>query len=172
MSGPPRADERITAWVREHAQVLGRFVARFVRDPQTIDDLVQETFVRAWRSQSRFVPRGSDRAYLIRIADRLIRDRARRPRLAVHLDDDGWAAREPEDDLPGPAADLLADEDERRLTEALDHLPPNQKRTLLLRYYGGLEFHEIARETESPLNTVLSHARRGLIALRKLLTER
>jgi DNA-directed RNA polymerase specialized sigma24 family protein len=46
-----------------------------------------------------------------------------------------------------------------------------QRRTLLLRYYGQLEFHEIGTLLEMPLNTVLSHARRGLAALRRSLVE-
>ncbi len=75
------------------------------------------------------------------------------------------------DDVP-PLANLLGAENRRQLTEALDTLTDGQRRTLLLRYYGDMEFQEIADVMECPTNTVLSHARRGLMALRRLLVEK
>ena len=63
-------------------------------------------------------------------------------------------------------------ETQRLLAAALEALSEPQRRTLLLRYYGNLEFNEIAEQLGSPLNTVLSHNRRGLLALRQLLAEK
>jgi RNA polymerase sigma-70 factor (ECF subfamily) len=59
----------------------------------------------------------------------------------------------------------------RQLDAAMGALSEPQRRTLMLRYYGQLEFHEIAATLKLPLNTVLSHARRGLAVLRRLLVE-
>jgi RNA polymerase sigma-70 factor (ECF subfamily) len=57
------------------------------------------------------------------------------------------------------------------LHAALDRLAPMQQRVLLLRYYSQLDFQEIADTLQMPLNTALSHCRRGLEALRRLLVE-
>jgi RNA polymerase sigma-70 factor, ECF subfamily len=54
----------------------------------------------------------------------------------------------------------------------LDRLSPPQRRVLLLRYYGQFTFAEIAEMIDCPLNTTLSHCRRGLEALRALLVEK
>jgi len=47
-----------------------------------------------------------------------------------------------------------------------------QKRVLLLRFFGELEFAAIAEQMELPLGTVLSHCHRGLKSLRKMLAEK
>ena len=68
--------------------------------------------------------------------------------------------------------EFAAAEADDRLREALDRLSEPQRRTLLLRYFGNLEFSEIGRVMQTPVNTVLSHGRRGLLMLRKLLEEK
>jgi len=70
-----------------------------------------------------------------------------------------------------PGAGLLRQESVRQLNVALESLSDGQRRVLLLRYYGDMPFQEIARTTGQRLNTVLSHCRRGLLALRELLIE-
>jgi RNA polymerase sigma factor (sigma-70 family) len=68
-----------------------------------------------------------------------------------------------------PSEALARTEAAERLTGALDRLSPAQRRVLLLRYYGQMSFAEIADVVGCPLSTALSHCRRGLLALRKLM---
>ena len=81
---------------------------------------------------------------------------------------------EPASDLaPGQLRTIaLRAESPTELAVALNSLSPMQRRVLLMRYYGGLEFADIAEQCSAPLGTVLSHCRRGLQTLRKLLTEK
>jgi RNA polymerase sigma-70 factor (ECF subfamily) len=58
-----------------------------------------------------------------------------------------------------------------QLAAAMEGLSPPQRRVLLLRYHGQMSFSEIAETINCPLNTALSHCRRGLLALRELLVE-
>jgi RNA polymerase sigma factor (sigma-70 family) len=88
----------------------------------------------------------------------------------VHLDEETWTQVEPASGMAGPVAEAQRSEAERELAAALGALSPDQRRVVLLRYYGGLEFSEIARQCGSPLGTVLSHCHRGLHALRKLMS--
>jgi RNA polymerase sigma-70 factor (ECF subfamily) len=106
------------------------------------------------------------------IADRLARDRARRAGHEITLHEDDWRRLEPAGENEVSPLESLADAETRRqLTAAFEALSPAQRRVLLLRYYGDLSFPDIAATMKVPLGTALSHCRRGLQALRKLLVE-
>ncbi|MFO0869782.1 MAG: sigma factor-like helix-turn-helix DNA-binding protein, partial [Pirellulales bacterium] len=93
----------------------------------------------------------------------------RRAGREVLLDDDGWNRWEPHGGERSPVEAAQQAELEAQLAAALDRLSPLQRRVLLLRYYGNLEFAEIAAALECPLSTALSHCHRGLQVLRKLM---
>ena len=170
-SGNEADSERLSRWVREHGRAVRAFLLTATWSGDTADDLLQEVFRRAWQARTNYRENGSARAYLIRIADRLLIDRWRRPTAESQVDSDGWRALEPvsRDETPGDRADRL--ELQQQLAAALEQLSPPQRRVLLLRYYGDMDFAAIAETTSLPLNTVLSHCRRGLLALKKMLAE-
>ena len=169
-----RNDERelLTVWVRQHGAAVLGFLTGMVRDRALAEDLLQEVFCRAWQARGRYCDTGRERAYLLRIADRLACDHARRRKRETPFETVGTeliahAGKE------CPPWERLAQAETRQLLEAaLDALSEPQRRTLLLRYYGNFEFNEIAEMLGSPINTVLSHNRRGLSALRQLLAEK
>jgi RNA polymerase sigma-70 factor (ECF subfamily) len=140
------------------------------QDREVAEDLTQETFLRAWRSMDQYREQGKERAYLLRIADRLARDRLRRLRRAPSLPSADVAVPTP-DPIETPLETMTRLEEAREVRAALATLTDPQRRTLLLRYYAGMSFAEISEAMEAPLNTVLSHARRGLEALRRRLVE-
>ena len=78
-----------------------------------------------------------------------------------------WAAQREDD----PAEAAAGREQSEQLAAAMDLLSAVQQRVLLLRYYGQLSFAEIAEIIECPLNTTLSHCRRGLETLRKIMVD-
>lgn len=167
----PHADaDRLTRWVREHGGAVRGFLLASLGDAHAADDLLQETFYRAWSARARYRDDGRERAYLLRIADRAATDRFRKKREKL-LDDDAWRTVEPATDFAEPREQLEQDEQARRLHAALKQLTDPQRRTLLLRYFGNLDFAEIGVQLNLPLNTVLSHGRRGLLALKKFLQE-
>jgi RNA polymerase sigma-70 factor (ECF subfamily) len=143
----------------------------WLRDGARAAELVQEVFRRAWQARDRYQENGAGRAYLLRIADRLVCDLGRKSGREVTLDECGWRELEPIGSGAEPSAMMQCCEAREALHAALDTLSPVQRRVLLLRYYGDLTFAEIAETLGSPLSTVLSHGRRGLLALRKVMTE-
>lgn len=168
--GPNSGDgERLALWVREHGPAVRGYLMGIVRRADVADDLTQEVFWRAWRARERYRESGTPRAYLLKIADRLAWDHCRVSRRETHLDEETWSHVEPASEMAGPAEEAAWNESQGQLAEALAALSPLQRRVVLLRYYGGLGFSEIARQCESPLGTVLSHCHRGLQAIRKLL---
>lgn len=169
--------ERIARWVAEHSRAVRGYLLGMVRRPDVADDLLQEVFQRAWKARDRYRDEGHERAYLLRIADRLVVDRSRRlaPNNTGHeinVDDQTWHEVEPAARTAAPPDSLVQFETSAELTAAIDQLSPAQRRVLLLRFFGDLTFEEIAAALDCPLGTALSHCRRGLSTLRKLLPAR
>jgi RNA polymerase sigma-70 factor (ECF subfamily) len=170
-SGPQGDSELLSRWVHEHSRAVRGFLLGLVRRHDVADDLLQEVFQRAWQARASYQERGRERSYLLKIADRLVCDRSRRLGIEVTVDETAWEQLEPAGDEHSPLDELAGRDTSRELAAGLDRLTQAQKRVLLMRYYSDLEFTEIARQMEIPLNTALSHARRGLLALKKVLTE-
>jgi RNA polymerase sigma-70 factor (ECF subfamily) len=164
------AEERISRWVREHASAVRGYLLGLVRRGDVADDLMQEVFRRAWQARDRYRDEGHERAFLLRIADRLVIDRSRRLGLEVNLDEAAWQELDPAAGEPTPLAQLMNNDLSDELSAALDQLTAAQRRVLLLRFFSDLTFEEIAAMLECPLGTALSHCRRGLAALRRILT--
>ena len=165
-------DRLFADWVRDHGRAVRGFLWAALRRQDMVDELSQEVFCRAWQARSSYYEQGVARAYLLRIADRLVCDRGRRRMTHVNLDSDGWKQYEPVFQAADPSTAAMRVEENQHLAAALDRLSPLQRRVLLLRYYGQLRFAEIAEMIDCPLNTTLSHCRRGLDALRALLVEK
>jgi len=171
LSRQANQSERLANWGSEHGRAVRGYLLAMVRRPDLADDLTQEVFCRAWQARNRYRERGHARAYLLRIADRLVCDRHRKAGRELTLDEENWSQIEPVSQVAGPWQALAQAEAASQLAAALDRLSPPQRRVLLLRYYGELSFAEIAEIMNCPLSTTLSHCRRGLIALRRLLVE-
>lgn len=169
---PPTSDHQLLAqWVHEHGRAVRGYLRALVQHEDVADDLAQEVFRRAWQARARYRESGAARGYLIRIADRLAVDRVRAPHHEVNLMEQDWEQVEPVGREGEPAEVLVREESRRQLATALEQLSPIQRRVVLLRYYGALEFAEIASVLDCPLNTALSHCRRALLSLRKILLE-
>jgi RNA polymerase sigma-70 factor (ECF subfamily) len=169
---PPATDsEAVSRWVREHGRSVRGYLLGLVRRPDVADDLLQEVFRRAWQARDRYQEQGHERAWLLRIADNLACDRARRKGKEQTVDEETWRQLEPAGRSPQPDDRLVREESQTELRQALDRLTELQQRVLLLRYYGEMDFAQIAQVVGCPLSTALSHARRGLLALRKIMVE-
>ena len=147
-------------------QVAGHALAvalRIVGRPDEAEDVVQETFVDAWRTRDRFDSRrGSPTAWILNIARSRALDRLRK---------DGNRARfEREAAVEAPAAVELRNPTARAEVSALlVQLSVCQQQVLQLAYFDGLTQSEIALRTGMPLGTVKTHARRGLERLAELV---
>src|SRR6476469_5838169 len=147
-------------------------VARILRQPSDIEDVVEETFWQAWRQASRFDPaRGAVQTWLLTIARSRALDRARalrRRRESPIEGDDGEVVVQqvaPSD----PGLDAEASERRRIVTAALSELPAEQREALELGYYSGLSQSEIAERTGQPLGTVKTRMRLAMQKLRSQL---
>jgi RNA polymerase sigma-70 factor (ECF subfamily) len=137
-------------------------------DTGEAEEVLQEVFLWVWKSAAAFDPsRGSVIAWLLvaarsRAIDRL---RTRRPGLRA-----GLRAVETVPDAPS-SEDLETDSANREwdalCRSAIAELPPDQRRALELAYFEGLTHQEIAEKTSTPLGTVKTRVRLGLMKLRE-----
>lgn len=134
-------DEQAAAeLVRRHARALARFLAGGGALEVDMDDLVQETFIRAFRAVGKFRGQCVFRTWLLTIGGNVLKDAGRRAQRArvVPLGDDLRAT----DGDPHERA--VAGEAEGRLRDGLTRLPRMQREVFLLRAQQGLEYEEIA----------------------------
>ena len=134
-------DERAAAeLVRRHAASLGRFLNAAGAPEGEIEDLVQESFIRAFRALEGWRGDATFRSWLFRIGSNLRKDLYRRDRgrtmIPIHETD----LREGTD----PAAEAEAREAEDRLRNGVARLPHMQREVFLLRAHQGIDYEEIA----------------------------
>lgn len=157
---------------------LHGYLCRMLASPQDAEDLFQEAFVRVLRHAGRFDGKRSFRPWLYAIATNLARNafRARSYRDAVPLDrddDDGGAlvtrlaARA---ERPGEA--LEKDEAARTVRAAVDDLPEKGRAAVVLFYYQGLSYEEVAEALEIPVGTVKSRIHNAMARLAQALEPR
>jgi RNA polymerase sigma-70 factor, ECF subfamily len=186
------ADEaEFSALFERHRRELQAHCYRMVGSFDDAEDLVQETFVRAWRARRQFRREGqwSFRAWLYRIATNVCLDHlARRtPRL---LPADVAPAADPEAEVVpvngevlwvDPYPDRLVDPHEAAVARetleiafvaAIQHLAPRQRATLILRDVAGFSAKETARLLGTSVPAVNSSLQRGRKRLRERLPER
>lgn len=151
---------------------LYRTALRLTRRPADAEDLVQETYLKAFRSADQFTPGTNLRAWLFTILHNTARNRARdRARDVVVADSD---AVERAEDLPAvredesPEARLLRDVLTPELQAAIDALPDAFREAVWLRDVEEFTYAEIADMLAIPAGTVMSRISRG----RRMLFER
>lgn len=144
--------------------VLG-LARRILRQPGLAEEVAQEVFVRFWRDPGRFDPqRAPLKAFLLRDAhgravDLLRTETARRAREERdHSRTSGEA--------PGPEQEVWSRILSERVRVALQRLPAEEREPVVLAFYGGLTYQEVARRLGEPEGTVKSRIRRGLERLR------
>jgi len=169
-------DREAFGWlVRRYQGRAYRLALRVVRDEEQARDVVQESFLKAYRSLDRFEGRSGFYTWFYRMVMNLCIDTRRRDRSErqVEFEEErplevarGAAGAGP-GDSPAPAAALERAELRAHLSRAIDQLPADARRTLELREIDGLDYAEIARCLGIPKGTVMSrlyYARRRLRA--------
>jgi RNA polymerase sigma-70 factor (ECF subfamily) len=134
-------DERAAAeLVRRHLGPLGRFLHASGAPAGEIEDLVQETFIKAFRALSGWRGQATFRSWLFRIGSNLRKDQYRRERGRVMIP----VSEVDQVDTADPAAEAEAADAEDRLVQGLSKLPRMQRQVFILRAQQGMEYEEIA----------------------------
>jgi RNA polymerase sigma-70 factor (ECF subfamily) len=164
-------DERALAslYDRYHIILFGLLV-RILNSREEAEDVLQEVFLQVWRRAADFdEQRGRPFTWLVTLARSRAIDRLRLLAARRRLADS--AARNTYDEVSDAAADTLHSEQREIVQRALAELPEEQKLTLLLAYFEGLTQSEIAAKLSTPLGTVKTRMRSGMLKLRELLAD-
>jgi RNA polymerase sigma factor (sigma-70 family) len=146
----------------EHAQRVYGFLAYRTGDPLLAEDLLADTFERAFRARARY-DRGRGPAWLYTIGLNVLRDNARRRSAETRAME---RAAEPVPAVSAPSFDF---EDRDEVMRALDHLAPEEREAIALRYGADLTVPEIAAATGERLTTIEGRIYRSLRKLRARL---
>lgn len=155
----------------ENESGIRRFLSRLVRRPQDVDDLTQETFLRAYAAEGD-QDVAAPRAYLYRVARNLALNeqvRHANSRTSFLEDEAQW----PEGgDEPTGEAHVYGRQKLALFAEAVDALPPQCREVFLLRKVHGLSQRDVARRLGVSEGTVEKHVAAGLVKCALYLRQR
>ncbi len=156
--------------VRKYQHRIAAVVSRFVRDYAECQDVVQDSFIRAYKSMPGF--RGDSQFYTwmyriaVNTAKNHLASRKRRPNADVELEDaehiDGGIHIQNNDT---PEHELLREEIAQVVSKALAQLPEDIRQAITLREMEGLSYEEIAEVMNTPVGTVRSRIFRAREAI-------
>ena len=165
---PKRNEGALEELYRRHGGAVFGVARRLLRDGALAEDVAQEVFVRLWTRPDRFDPaRGALRSFLLRDAhgraiDLLRAEEARRARedRDHHMSSDSRAGTEEE------AMQTVQSEEIRA---ALAALPDREREAVVLAYFGGLSYREVAERLGQPEGSTKSRIRSAMQRLRGTL---
>ena len=160
-----RRTDRFARTALPHLASLYR-IARQMADAHTAEDLVQETYLRAWKYFDTFDLATNCRAWLIRILRNVWIDRYRHQRLEIPLAENNATVVEPYYDWEDG---FLKNELSKELAQALSELPAEYRWAVLLVDVEELSYQQIAEVMSCPIGTVMSRINRGRRMLARLL---
>ena len=166
----------ISQLIDRHSKRVRDYIRMMVKDHDVADDILQETLIKAVRviDEGRYADTGKFLSWVLRIAHNQVIDyfRSQKSQRTVSESDAGYnvlgtlrfAERNVEDRM-------ISEQIEADVRRMIDALPEEQKEVVMMRYYAGMSFQEIADQTEVSINTALGRMRYALINLRKMIKE-
>ena len=166
----------ISQLIDRHSNRVRDYIRMMVKDHDLADDILQETFIKAVQviDDGRYADTGKFLSWMLRIAHNKVIDylRSQKSAKTINESESGYNVLGTLRFADSSVEDRLISEqialDVRRL---VDHLPQEQREVVMLRYYSGLSFQEIAEQTNVSINTALGRMRYALINLRKMIKD-
>jgi RNA polymerase sigma-70 factor (ECF subfamily) len=162
--------------VQRHSRAIFRVAYRMTGNEHDADDVVQETFLRAYRQIDRFEERANFGTWVHRIAVNcsldLLRSRGRHEKHRVtsnHDDEEGDMTRDFESADPQPDRLLLSAELKQHVIAALDRLSGNERTAFMLRHFEGMPVEEIGKTLGIQVNAAKHTIFRAVRKLRESL---
>ncbi len=159
-----------------HRKRVFDYIYMMVKNQDVADDIFQETLIKVVRfvREGRYTENGKFLSWVLRIAHNQVIDyfRQKKQRNNISEGDAGYdLLNHPKFSDRTVEERLITDQIEADVRKLIDFLPSEQKEVVLMRYYMGLSFKEIAEQTNVSINTALGRMRYALINLRKLIDE-
>jgi RNA polymerase sigma factor (sigma-70 family) len=172
LQGDQKAYRQLT---ERHGPTTHHIIFKIVRDKETANDLVQETFMKAFASLASYRSEFRFSTWLYKIAANCSIDHLRKKRVnALSLDrqmetEDGEMEMEVADYSYHPGIDLERKKQRFSIEEAIKSLPDNYREVILLRHRDDKSYEEIAEQLSIPVGTVKARIFRARELLKKKL---
>lgn len=161
--------------LKKHREAIYHVTLRIVHNPQEAEDLVQETFMKAFSSLSSYRSQYKFTTWLYRIAANSSIDYLRKRKIAaLSLDEEiptkhGRISLELADWTYNPEIDLVAKQKRFSVEKAIDTLPKRYKEVIILRHKDEKSYEEISSILKIPVGTVKARIFRARVLLKKKL---
>lgn len=162
-------DEQALAALYDRVSAVAYGLAlRITGDADMAEDVVQEALLRVWRRADRYEPeRGAARPWLLRLVRNLAIDHVRTRGARGRAELRGGSEEHEQHAEPERPEDAFARRERgARVRAALEELPSEQRRAIETAYFEGLSHAEIAARENTPLGTVKTRIRDGVMRLR------
>lgn len=152
--------------VERHQRALLRLSLRFTREQSLAEDIVQESFLKAYQKLSSFEGRASFKSWLYQITINTAKNKLRGShREMVHIDDVHVGVD------PGAEVGLLKEDLRELIQQEVEKLPEKQKLALKLRIFEDLSFKEISEIMDCPYDTAKANYRHAMLKLKERLID-
>lgn len=158
--------------VEKYQRKLMRLLSRMIRDPDEVEDVAQETFIKAYRALPQFRGDAAFYTWLYRIAVNTAKNHlAARGRSMPTLSEQAIDAEDEPDerlmiqDISTPESELLSKQVAYAVNEAVQALPEELRQAITLREIEGMSYEEIAEAMACPIGTVRSRIFRAREAI-------
>ncbi|MDR2709759.1 MAG: RNA polymerase sigma factor RpoE [Burkholderiales bacterium] len=158
--------------VAKHQRRLARLLSRLIRDPIEVEDVAQETFIKAYRSLPSFRGESAFYTWLYRIGINTAKNHltasGRRARMSAPFaiqDTASFNGMEPLHDTATPEGELMSKEIALTVSRVMESLPQDLRSAIVLREIEGLSYEEIAEVMGCPIGTVRSRIFRAREAI-------
>ena len=170
-------EDSINVLLNRHRKRILDYIYMMVKNRDVADDIFQETLIKVVRfvQEGRYTENGKFLSWVLRIAHNQVIDhfRAQRQNKTVTEAEAGYdvlgslrfAERNVEDAM-------VSEQIERDVRALVELLPPEQREVVMMRYFSGLSFKDIAEQTDVSINTALGRMRYALINLRRMIKEK
>jgi len=165
------SDASFEQLVQRYLKPIYNFLYQFTKDKDTLDDLTQETFVKAWKNLEKFDRKKNFKTWLYTIAKNTAYDYLKKKKTVPFSFFENEAGNNHLENIPeeNPLPDeiVFRKDLEKDLEKKLQALPDNYRILLMMRYKDDFSLQEIAEILNLPYNTVKSQHARALVNLKK-----
>jgi len=162
--------------VQKYQSRIAKLIARFVRNADDVQDVAQETFIKAYRALPNFRGDSAFYTWLYRIAintskNHLVATGRKTPASSVDAQEvEKYGAGEWLTEFATPERELFASELKQTVNHAVESLPPDLREAITLREIEGLSYEDIAAVMDCPVGTVRSRIFRAREAIDEKLS--
>jgi RNA polymerase sigma-70 factor, ECF subfamily len=169
-------DSAFSELVKKYLKPIYNFLYHFVSDREALDDITQETFIKAWKHIEKFDRERNFKVWIFSIAKNTAFDWLKKKKtipFSTFTDDEGNNKLDNiSEDSILPHEILIRADSAKILEEKLKKIPDIYRVILLMHYKEDFSLQEIAKILDKPYNTIKSQHQRGLMKIRELFQDK